>query len=79
MQTKHTLENTEASAVKVTRRFERLNDLICDYKHLWPESYRLEKWVDEYNRLRENHRAVFDKYCEKHGYCLTHNGYDTLA
>jgi len=79
MQTKHTAKNTEASAVKVTRRFERLNDLICDYKHLWPESYRLEKWVDEYNRLRENHRAVFDKYCEKHGYCLTHNGYDTLA
>lgn len=70
---------SEASALKVTRRLERLNDLICDYKHLWPESYRLEKWVDEYNRLRENHREVFDKYCEKHGYCLTHNGYDTLA
>ena len=74
-----TTTTTEVSAVKVTRRFERLSNLICDYKHLWGDSYRLEKWVDEYNRLRRDHREVFNKYCEKHGFCPTHTGYDTLA
>lgn len=79
METKHTAENAEASAVKVTRRFDRLNDLIAKYAHRWGESERLYRWVDEYNDLRGIHREIFRKYCEERGYCPTHTGHDALA
>jgi hypothetical protein len=71
--------NTEVNAVKVVRRFEYLSNLISKYKHLWTESDRLYKWVDEYNNLRSEQREIFNKYCEKHGYCTTHTAHDTLA
>jgi len=79
MEAKHTAENAEASAVKVTRRFEYLSRMISKYADLWGKSDRLSRWVDEYNNLRQNNREIFNQYCERHGYCPTHTGYDSLA
>ena len=79
MQTKHTAENTEASAVKVARKLQRLSDLISKYKHLWTESDRLYKWVDEYNQIRNQHYQIFVKFCENTGRCPTHTAHDKLA
>jgi hypothetical protein len=77
MQTTQT--NAEASAVKVTRRFHRLSDLISKYKHLWNQSDRLYKWVDEYDKLRSQHYQIFNKFCEDTGRCPTHTAHDKLA
>lgn len=74
-----TTATTEVSAVKVTRRFEYLNRMISKYADLWGKSDRLYRWVDEYNRLRQDNREVFNQYCEKWGYCPTHTAHDTLA
>jgi len=70
---------TELSAVKVTRKLQRLSDLISKYKHLWTESNRLYRWVDEYNQLRNQHYQIFVKFCENTGRCPTHTAHDKLA
>lgn len=70
---------SEASALKVVRRFDYLNNMIAKYAHRWGESDRLYRWVDEYNNLRHIHREIFRKYCEERGYCPTHTGHDALA
>jgi hypothetical protein len=74
-----TTTNTEVSAVKVTRKLQRLSDLISKYKHLWTESDRLYKWVDEYNQLRNQNYQIFVKFCEDTGRCPEHTAHDKLA
>lgn len=66
---------------KHIKRLEVLGDSISKYKHRWGEnpSRRLQGWVDEYNKIRDDHLASFIAYSKKHGYHTSHTAYDVLA
>ena len=65
---------------KIINRFIYLSNIIGKYAHRWKyQSPRLRGWVNEYNNLRSDHFDIFEKYCERLGYCKDHDGYDSLA
>jgi hypothetical protein len=52
MQTKHTAENTEASAVKVTRNFKATKELIYHYSHFSPNYKKIINILDDIDVVR---------------------------
>jgi hypothetical protein len=52
MQTEHTLKNTEASAVKVTRNFKATKELVYHYSHFSPNYKKIIKILDEIDVVR---------------------------
>ena len=55
MQTKHTLENTEASAVKVARKYESLKHSICNSAATSRNLVRIIHILDDVDIVRALH------------------------
>lgn len=71
---------TTKKLISINRRLGELAFYISKYSNLWGKSSRVYKWVDEYNRLKnEMSGSQWADYCNKMGYAPSHNGYDCLA
>lgn len=72
---------------KLITELSRLSQMLNKYRHQYGEMVRLNrevsprmyKWIDRYNEIKEKHDVEWVEYCERNGYCTTHNAYDNLA
>jgi phage regulator Rha-like protein len=70
---------------KTIARLEYLCRMISKYKNSWTEtpSFRMTKWVDEYNDIRDTQYDVFCYYCKTNTLnvqlSIQHDAYDLLA
>jgi hypothetical protein len=72
---------------KIIKELSRIGGLLSKYKHQYGEmvrlnkdiSLRMYKWIDRYNEIKEKHDKEWGSYCEKNGFCPTHDAYDNFA
>jgi hypothetical protein len=65
---------------KVIQRFQYLGKMIAKYAHRYDVSYRVQKWIDEYNDLKnDNFNGAWIEYCSLMNFDKHHDGHDCRA
>jgi hypothetical protein len=68
------------SEKQVIKRLQYLCKMIAKYAHRYDVSYRVHKWVDEYNDLKSDHReGAWIQFCDLMNFDPHHDGHDCRA
>ena len=67
---------------KTIKRLEYLAGMLAKYRHCISDngtSNRIGNWISDYNDVKWDNEAAWNKYCDKHGLVHDHNAADAAA